>query len=53
MFKCPISYVDKPISTMTLPFVPLEQFIDISFPSFVAIGRPLDSISSSKSMIGM
>ena len=38
---------------MTLPFVPLEQFIDVSSPSFVAIGRPLDSISSSKSMIGM
>ena len=51
--KCPISYVDKPISTMTLPFVPLEQFIDVSSPSFVAIGRPFDSISSSKSMIGM
>ena len=48
-----ISYADKIISTMTLPFVPLEQFTDVSSPSFVAIGRPLDSISSSKSIIGM
>ena len=53
IMKCKISYVDKVISTMTLPFVPLEQSIDVASLSFVAIGRPLDSISSNKSMIGM